>query len=1396
MPTRRPEGAALLVAGHGALGAGTFDASIIHTLGQIGEALLATGTSWQIRRLTAAAGDRYAADRGTLKHHVDELVSEQVRVAMLVVLGSVADVGGEPALVTSGQLREYPEDATLPLSWIRDRLVTARAEQVIVAMSARGDAGRVTAWLASLETNRWRPLDLVAVDAAADRAPLIDALLGGLCGDALDPRTGTITLACMSDHLIRAVPGAAVQRSDCAHTFAESPPLAGLWDMRRANLSTRTGFKQAADGSEDLTGTVLPGRFRIDGLVARGTFGSVYRARQLAVERDVACKVLHADIKPSSDDGRLFVQEIRAVGRIDHPNVVRIHQADMTHDGRLFYAMELLTGRDLQQLVNDGPVPRARAVELVRQLVAGLGAAHEAGLVHADIKPANAILTERDGADRVVLVDFGLARLRSNESVGGTPAYMAPEQLHEGRVDARSDLFSAALVLVTLLTGWRRPNAYTLVPKLDDYDADLRAVLGKALAVKPDDRFQTAREFTAALVGGPSTPVSAPIPRVPFRHLSPFTEADRGRLHGREADVNVLVEHVLYRRSVVYTAPSGTGKTSVLRAGLLPRLEALGAHCVYLRCRADSGDALAAAIWPGGSARASASMPMPTFPSGDEATVPASTPAARTAAAVRDANAARIRATPAGGTEVTGRLGVGDAIALHAAQRGGKLVIVLDQLEAALGDDAGNDIVAAALAFDRWPDDADVAVVLSVREDHLARLVARSQHLEPGMPIVRLPPLGIEGARDAITAPLAESRLAIEPELLDALLVDLQTGAAALAPEMGWGTGAVVYPPHLQLACSVLYEALGSGEATLTLAHYRKLGGFDAIVGEHLDRVLDTELEAGTDVIARDLFVALVTAGHERAMRPEAELIDAVGAHDPQLVGEVLEVLRSRGLLVRLRAKSGEPAWELVHDSLVPRVLAWVDRRDLARRRAVELVRYHLRRSRPGAPSLLGRAELREIKSHQEAIEELDAEWKRRGEPLIPSALVRKSRNVLRRRAATIAGVLFVAGTIASASAIVSCQEKKRREYEESLTMRDLGRFTLELAPFDWDPKAQKAIPVAASELPDLAWELHSPDPENPDEPGGGFITEYVVRSSATTGATLVEHVEAHGGPAFLIVTGRGRFNEACPSSVLPIRRLPGYAQRSREPMFHVNVPTCHATRANMIEIPGGPFIYGGQGDPPSTWVLEDPVQAKERRIELATFWIDRTEITNAAFNVFSSMSDFTDIAAPHYYTTTAKLRNSGLPTSPVSGIPWTIAHRYCRFLGKDLPTKQQWLKALRGGETLPDGTRNPMPRRNLPWGPPQIPAPANLKDTEDPGVRPVGSFPNDKSPYGVLDLAGNVMEWTLSPNNDRTVGYRVARGGEFEDADTNNLADFVAIENDRPITTQLFGLGARCADN
>jgi hypothetical protein len=361
-----------------------------------------------------------------------------------------------------------------------------------------------------------------------------------------------------------------------------------------------------------LIGTTLPGGVRVDAELARGGFGVVYRGHQLAIGRDVAVKVMPAALAPDSLEGRTFVQEIQAVGRLAHANVVRIYQADATVDGRLFFVMELLAGRDLEQEVAQrGPLSPARAVDLTRQLLAGLDAVHDAGLVHADLKPANAMIVDEPTGERLVLVDFGLARVRRPDGQararGGTPAYMAPEQLASGRVDARSDLYAAALTLLTLLTGFRRTTVDLPSTALDGIaDPHLREVLGQALARAPDDRFQSAAEFSTAL-----SQLAAP-PRGPDAGPPP-PRRRRSALVGLLALATLAVSAVaLTRRDRVATArPIVTvvGSDAVLHGVLAPAkvpIEHLARIELPLRAGQDQGSSGAVPALLAGSAQVGA----------------------------------------------------------------------------------------------------------------------------------------------------------------------------------------------------------------------------------------------------------------------------------------------------------------------------------------------------------------------------------------------------------------------------------------------------------------------------------------------------------------------------------------------------------------------------------------------------------------------------------------------------------------------------------------------------------------------------------------------------------------------------------------------------------------------
>jgi formylglycine-generating enzyme required for sulfatase activity len=232
-----------------------------------------------------------------------------------------------------------------------------------------------------------------------------------------------------------------------------------------------------------------------------------------------------------------------------------------------------------------------------------------------------------------------------------------------------------------------------------------------------------------------------------------------------------------------------------------------------------------------------------------------------------------------------------------------------------------------------------------------------------------------------------------------------------------------------------------------------------------------------------------------------------------------------------------------------------------------------------------------------------------------------------------------------------------------------------------------------------------------------------------------------------------------------------------------------------MIQIPAGPFVFSGPGEPPSPYQRELAERKVERTaeqtIDVPTYWIDRTEVTNAAFAVFSSMGGATGIVHPKY-PPSHELMDAGDAQHPVAGLTWHEATAYCAFLGKRLPSSEQWQKALRGGLQL-NGRDNPQPRRNFPWGTTQSPRQASLNDETPKGPRPVGSFATDQSPYGVVDLAGNVAEWIRS--DLAMSGSRMTRGGNWSETPADDLVNFMPIENARAGDTRTFTIGMRCAD-
>ena len=256
------------------------------------------------------------------------------------------------------------------------------------------------------------------------------------------------------------------------------------------------------------------GRYRVLGLLGQGAMGTVYRARDPDLDREVAVKVMSAGIEDDKARRR-FESEAKAAARLQHPNIVTIYELGI-FNGAPFMALEYLEGRDLQRAIEAGLRPDPRAtLPIVLQLLAGLGHAHEHGIVHRDIKPSNLFLPRGQPAK---IMDFGVARLGAGLTtagmVVGTPNYMSPEQVKGAVVDGRSDLFSAALILYELVTGEKAfqadevaallykiahesPNL-SLLPRSAEWEG-LHHVLEKALARDPQQRYPDAGSMIADL---------------------------------------------------------------------------------------------------------------------------------------------------------------------------------------------------------------------------------------------------------------------------------------------------------------------------------------------------------------------------------------------------------------------------------------------------------------------------------------------------------------------------------------------------------------------------------------------------------------------------------------------------------------------------------------------------------------------------------------------------------------------------------------------------------------------------------------------------------------------------------------------------------------------------------
>ena len=278
-------------------------------------------------------------------------------------------------------------------------------------------------------------------------------------------------------------------------------------------------------------GDILDSKFRITGVLGSGGMGCVYLAEHLSLRRPVALKLLHPEVEGIEEVTLRFEREAFATGRVDHPNCVNVSDFGRLEDGTLYMVLEVLDGVSLFDLIEkEGEIEWRRALHIVRHVLSALACAHEAGIVHRDVKPENVILVDQeDDPDFAKILDFGIAKLfdganlQSNDpqltQLGvtiGTPTYIAPEQAFGQPIDARADLYALSVMLYEMIAGVPPFEADEVVQLLSMHTSadvppfrktapgarvpkSVETLIRDGLEKNKDDRVPTADEYIARI---------------------------------------------------------------------------------------------------------------------------------------------------------------------------------------------------------------------------------------------------------------------------------------------------------------------------------------------------------------------------------------------------------------------------------------------------------------------------------------------------------------------------------------------------------------------------------------------------------------------------------------------------------------------------------------------------------------------------------------------------------------------------------------------------------------------------------------------------------------------------------------------------------------------------------
>jgi formylglycine-generating enzyme required for sulfatase activity len=838
------------------------------------------------------------------------------------------------------------------------------------------------------------------------------------------------------------------------------------------------------------------------------------------------------------------------------------------------------------------------------------------------------------------------------------------------RQSRRSYIFGATLSAYTR-AWWEKRNAEILSAEAEAFLTALTEQLAARARPRPKPRPVTA-------VAEP-----LPLPEEPYKALAFYEARDRALFFGRDREIEGLTALVHAHRLVLFYGASGVGKTSLLQAGVIPRLEE--ADPVYavvsVRALTDPADAIRAAL--------RRKLPDAELP--DDA------------------------------------VSLVDFLAAAARASDRSLVLVIDQFEEffiRLSPEFRAEFIAELGAL-HDARDVPVKVVLSLREDYLAR-VSELEHRIPDVfrTKMRLLPLSRQQARDAVVCPVEALGYAYEPTLVEQLLDDL--------------TREGVMPPQLQLVChAIFHHVRAEGRKTLTLTDYEALGGAQGVLRGYLDEEL-RRFPAEEHALARDLLEELVTSERTKKVETLAELQVALNAEPAVLSAVADKLVRARLLRPVERADTPERAYELAHEYLIAEIA--LSPEAVARKEAEELLRQGVDTWRRFG-ALLSVEEFELLDEQRERLR-LDAE----AQELMLRGALRHGRSVgywLRR--------------LDDEEAALALAEETLLAPEGERARRSLGAEADDLAP-----QRRRALVDRLAET----WR------------------------------------EAKG-------TARACASDALwalRSHLLPGLRLRLALSRSPRLMWRVALPVAWVLMGALVialivwgppflapepdmewvDVPAGEFMMGS--DPAVDPNAYDDAEMPQHPVYVDAFRISKYEVTNAQYaqcvraTVCDEPGQLQDYLDPAH------------ADHPVVYVSWYDAQTFCEWVGGRLPTEAEWEYAARGTGG-----------RIYPWGKEFAESKCNTSESGIDDTTEVGSYPDGASPYGAMDMAGNVWEWVAdwfnadyysmapgrNPRGSDSGSSRVLRGGSWLSNQKNARCAF--RQGDDPATRRKF-IGFRVA--